>query len=571
MLLLLLLFSVAFARRPTCAVLFCTEEEHSNAWIAGAEDEFVVLQQTLFGGFLPSGARTSPCLDCSPQLDALVCLKPDALPPANCYARFCDFWRHIELYDQHTVGCIEPKNVTNTTNTPTSRDRNVHRYIRPKHEQVCRTLRAWSALGIEKLNLALGAFDSGNFADATSFACVAEQLLELVNSRLHSPFIDSYKSGDARYQHQALPASLVNFALDEPEVPSVTIETRTLRSYRRWDTTNYTLIATFVLVGTTSMSEEERNIEKEVNGQIQLLWPVSGVVLPFDKSSLPEQNICSVDTVESELADSVAPLAELGSSDFGVAVDQYRTCRQFPGQTEFSAVRHYDELSPTSSCGMIVVSANLMPASDLSSLAYVAHGFSSATFEELPADPKIETKLVVRVASANQCTDTLGTAMPANPTPPSPPANVTAIASLFGAPTLRRWREPRPGVPMTLAPGESVCIGGDLAGVECSVESECGTGRTCRTMPGTQGRAYCFDRTRFVWFEQEPCALADGETECPYGYCYGAVDGHEGGAYPLLHVWREAHCDASDGSAGDECNVDEVRQWYLYPTRDSVQ
>jgi len=154
-----------------------------------------------------------------------------------------------------------------------------------------------------------------------------------------------------------------------------------------------------------------------------------------------------------------------------------------------------------------------------------------------------------------------------NNTTTTPSSNGTITTSNIGAAVTNTWwRPPRDGLPMTLAPGESRCVGGERAGDVCSLASECGAGRTCRVKPGSDA-AYCYDT--FAWAESEPCIYAGKLTECPYGYCYGAADGHDGGTYPLLHVFRSKRCDAENAVIAD-C-PDEVMNWFDHPTIDSIQ
>ena len=100
MLLTLALVGLAFAREPTCAVLFCNQAQTADAWIAGAQDEMIIMLQALFGGFDLAGNRIGGCFDKTSILDALVCIDRDDFPRARCYAKFCDFWRHAELFEK---------------------------------------------------------------------------------------------------------------------------------------------------------------------------------------------------------------------------------------------------------------------------------------------------------------------------------------------------------------------------------------------------------------------------------------------------------------------------------------
>jgi len=707
LLLLLAFVALALARQPTCAVLLCNETAHAAAWLAGAEDEYIVLLESVFGGFSVDGRRIGGCFDKTTILNSMVCLERDDFPPARCYAKFCDFWRHSELFEQaddddddNGRGCSPPST-------------NEHDHKHKKQQRVCRTLQAWAAIGIDKLYAGLDAFDARNFTNATSYACVAEKLLSLVTSRLPPVFDDG-----SSYRHQVLPAKLAAFdmlsgggssnATSNNDTNDLLVGMRTIRSFRRAADappgTNHSLIATYVLARVLERSIDETTTEEAQGGITQLLWPVSGSLSRFDKSALPPQTLCAQADQPTNLDafDAARTLPCLGALDFGAVADEFKRCKSFPS----SRIRRYDDLSAASCCSTIVLMADIDDKANGTrfeprheSLGYVAHYRSSCTFEGItsannstsqptnngttpssnfvcpsntgaatlngtcaartvtgglclsatqcevfvfnstlnqtsqvicgnsscstsvsapcscvvsptcllddPAssnvdttvcvpsnttsstnsssggsapsnsvvDPQIEAHVVSRVAAPDLCLDVESVSMPDvppannnNSTGNSTTGNTTTFA--FGAAATRGWQPPREGVPITLAPGESRCVGGERAGAQCSLESECGAGRTCRIKPGTK-LAFCYDR--YAWSESEPCIYAGELTECPYGYCYGAADGHDGGAYPLLYAFREGNCGAPErAGAHDDCPA-EVMRWFEHPNRDSVQ
>jgi hypothetical protein len=606
---LLLLFGVfALAREPTCAVLLCNETAHAAAWIEGAQDEFIVVLESVFGGFdAETGARIGGCFDKTTILNSLVCLDRDDFPSARCYAKYCDFWRHSELFegsadhdddDHGHGGCVAP------STEPHDRDHKQRR-----QQRTCRTLQAWAAIGVDKLYAAFDAFDAGNFTNATSYACVAEKLLRLVTARLPPVFDDG-----ASYRHQVLPEKLAAFDMLSGSTSNATanndtndllIGTRTVRSFRRAadaSTPNHTLIATYILARVLERSIDEAATEQAEGGTTELLWPLSGSLAPFDKTALPPQALCAVADQPTNLApfQTSRILPCLGPLDFAAVADEFARCRSFPS----SRIRRYDDLSAASCCSTVVLIADIDDKATgtrieprRESLGYVAHFRSPCTFEAIIAaaanasnttttspppsnstansttfDPQIEAELVARVAASDLCIDVPSVSMP-DVSPSSNASNATSAnggnttTSGFGG-VARGWRPPREGVPITLAPGESRCVGGERAGGQCSMESECGVGRTCRVKPGSQ-RAFCYDR--FAWSDDEPCIYADDATECPYGYCYGAADGHDGGAYPLLYAYREQNCGDRVRALDHEACPPEVINWFEHPKLDSVQ
>ena len=482
-----------------------------------------------------------------------------------------------------------------------------------KKLRVCRTLQQWAAIGVEKLYDALDARDGGRFANATSLACAAEKLLRLVTDRLPPSFDDG-----ASYRHQTLGPELAAFDLvggqtsggeADNATTDLLIGTRTVRSFRRAAdapaNTNHTLIATYIVARVLERSLSEISTERAQEGVVELLWPVAGAISAFDKTGLPGDSLCAMADQQTNLQafDATRALPCLGPLDFATVADHFDRCHEFPS----SRLRRYDNLQATSCCSTIVLMADITDKGNgtrfeprRESLGYVAHYRSRCTFEAIFAaenstlgnstapnnstsagnstlpnnlvfDPHIETDLVARIAAIDLCLDVLATTSidtnvtASNSTGNGTTGGNTTVAGFAGGLAVW-WRAPREGIPITLAPGESRCVGGERPGEQCSVASECGDGRTCRLKPGTT-QAFCYDR--FAWSESEPCIYANELTECPYGYCYGAVDGHDGGAYPLLHTYRKNRCD-SQNAVIVECPPD-IMAWFDYPTLDSVQ
>jgi hypothetical protein len=207
------------------------------------------------------------------------------------------------------------------------------------------------------------------------------------------------------------------------------------------------------------------------------------------------------------------------------------------------APRNITDLRIETACPMVLLFAALGPGDpetdELHSLAQLQLRDGFAPLQPLAAAQLVEQALTLRVAtgSGGECHDyalLLAT-------------DVYESCALAPQP-LAAVQETR--VPLTLAPGESRCVGGTADGRRCEIASECGAGLACRRKPFDAG-AYCYDG--LTWHADRPCTLADHDDPCPYGVCSGAVNGFEGGLFPLLHFQQAA----SEHPA--------VASWHKYP------
>jgi hypothetical protein len=73
--------------------------------------------------------------------------------------------------------------------------------------------------------------------------------------------------------------------------------------------------------------------------------------------------------------------------------------------------------------------------------------------------------------------------------------------------------------------------------------------------------AFCHDGEQ--WDEERPCAFADEDDECPFGECYGAVNGREGGAFPFYYFYTENNCSSTPDS--EVCSEPHVAGWSQFP------
>jgi hypothetical protein len=516
MLLILLLAVGALARVPTTELLFaCNDSSRSLAWIDGAQDEAIILTMTLFGGFTCAGKLKDGCYEAAgSNLDLNLCISTgdrDSCPYGGCNLTSIGV-----LVNATTTCCDDAPQPTDDGPPPTLVNGCVYR-----------SLREWAAVGYELLERAELAYSAGNTSNATSWACGAELILHSVNVALGSPFF-----GDgADYLHEIEPQRETTFA-------AYSFVSRGRRSYRRCPGTcgNHTLIATVVTVDVATSTHP-------TDGTYQLLWPIAGTLPPFDKSHLPPFSQCALITAQTNLPSPTSAwrLNQLGADDYARVAQGFVRCDGLPRNGH---VRGTYNLRPNQCCNALTLiddleaSARLSPSNNDStpfSFAYVVHVNSPYTYEAGPAPINAQAAFVVRRATNDrQCVDATGT--------------VTAVAALAHADRAK---------PLTLAPGESRCVGGDDAGKPCDAPNACGAGLACRVRPGANG-AFCFDGVG--WNSAMPCQVRGAQ--CAYGECYGAVSGDAGGQFPYLHVWQSNSCD-DPVAATQLCADPRVREWHL--------
>jgi hypothetical protein len=163
--------------------------------------------------------------------------------------------------------------------------------------------------------------------------------------------------------------------------------------------------------------------------------------------------------------------------------------------------------------------------------------------------------VIARTATGDSCNDVIGTITVVEGAVASSRAVFAAVSS-FVLPNTDVT------IPLTLAPGESRCVGGEKPGAVCTMESECGAGWACRRKPFVHNFAYCYDGTS--WDETRACAFADADDECPFGQCVGDVNGLDGGAYPFLYFYKENDCE-HNAKASPVCADPHVAEWQSYP------
>jgi hypothetical protein len=418
----------------------------------------------------------------------------------------------------------------------------------PADLESCRTVESWLDIAKWLLMDALDATEECDFDAASSAACAAEFLYRTINEwtlatyaaqTAHLPFINTVARQKQRYTH-------VNSALRSLtfETTLFTTELRVVQSVRHCADS-----CGSALSPVTSLLVYSRTLgNADTLETTQLVWALAGVlsnfgtVLPFAPS-----NGCGLQHTPSNLPLFVPQrrVPRLGPQDWATV-----RCD--------GAARNTTDLRVEALCPTVLLFAALGPGNpetdELHSLAQLQLRDGFAALQPLAATQLVERALVLRVAT--------GTGGECRDYPLLLATDVYENCALAPQPLAAVLDEHQARVPLTLPPGVSRCVGGTADGRECGAASECGIGLACRRKPFEPDTvAYCYDG--LAWHTDKPCTFADHEDPCPYGVCAGAVNGFEGGLFPLLHFQQAGDC-ASNASAPD-CQHDAVVSWHKYP------
>lgn len=515
--LLLLSFACTRATKPSFLALSCNKADAALMWLNGAQDAALVIVQALFGGVTCDGGLAEACYENAELLDEISCLiARETSCPDGCHLD-----RHIVLDDE----CCKYDD---------------EQAFEGGAGSVCRSNRKWISIMFDKLYTAYDEYDKAtddSYALAIELACAAEEIGSSIIPVLNTVFA-TYPQ--FIYRHIVSGQKRVSY-YDWSSTVSTLV--RTVQSFRRDCNadvcTNHTLIATYSLFRT------DVDVATMKVGTHQLLWPIGGTISAFDKTGLPANARCSLigappsrdpPTTES------SRMPTLGRLDYARVVQSFSRCSGFPVS---GCVQGYHDLAIERCCNTLTLikditkAAHLIgkPVSRVYSFVYVAHINSAITYESDPArDLRVDNDLMVRTATVDQCADAEVTL--------TVPAGVVVSAS--------------PYTVLTLAPGESRCVGGSDSGKICTARNQCGAGLACKARPGAK-KSFCFDGT--WWNEAMPCTL---NSQCPYGECYGAVSGDAGGEYPFLHIAKENSCDDPERATAI-CNDPKVKNWFNNP------
>lgn len=521
MMFLLVLFVLVSARQPSYLSLSCNSQDRAQQWLDAAQDSVLLTLQTLFGALDCNGQLVDACYEQSEKLDAITCIKP--VEP-TCF-------EGCNLDEQIVVDDVCCKNEFDSA-------------YEDEDGAVCRTNRKWISIAFDKIYTAYEEFEKqteDGYANAISLACAVETILTAVLNSLGSAFL----AVDATYRHIVSPQIRVTFS--GVQFATVATLVRTVQSFRYCNVPgqcgNHTLIATYTL------------FRVDVDGSLppgigQLLWPIGGTVSAFDKTFLPSDANCArlhAPTTHSPATDPALRLSTLGTMDYARVVQAFSKCSGFP---LLGCVQGYHDLAIGRCCNTLALIKDIRalvnqlpqgesdPTPRLYSFVYVAHLYSKITYESDPTrNVHVENDIIGRFAAADSCADFEAAVFT--------PASVTLSVE--------------PNAIMTMAPGESRCVGGSDAGKVCTRTNPCGSGLACTSRPGTK-QAFCFDGT--WWNQKMPCTLETAQ--CPYGECYGAVSGDSGGQFPFLHISQQNHCDDPE-RATPVCMDQRVQKWFENP------
>lgn len=590
----LLFLATAVATAPKCAVLLNGDNDtcvHRQAivWVQAAEEEATRFFHTVNGGVLEGDCTSSrqpqrvEALNAS--LDSLLCIDRFDVPKAKCHMKRCNFGAHPELGNSDCDDNDEDRPVSSRSNKHNNDDDDDAASTAAKggknsdgKNAACRTIESWSKIATSKLGSALDYLEQGNDTDAISYACVSDFLFMHIdkwlvdttpNPNTALPFISD--SARRIHRYRSLNSASRTGVLPDLNLTVVIRAIQSVRECKRKQTprgvslpSNATLLVPGDDLNTNDtvfqsavssvvvLATAAPNVNLSITPTIQLASAITGTVPSF--SGTLEQTDPTNRCVRINAATNLQP---------------FDTSRRLPGinSGDWAVVRYnhrqrtYRSLSPNSACPAPVLLNDPKNNKNTWSATQILMQYGPAPQQPSAFSTAIEASIFGRSATDEQCTDSMVPffidTFPGNNTVTP---NLTALGTLLFS---TKFLQPPAGIPLTLAPGESRCVGGSYTGRLCTMETECGTGLSCRRKPLMPREfAYCYDGQ--TWDEDKPCVYADADDECPNGYCFGAVSGHDGSAYPMLDWFNANEC----GRNTDDpvCQQPSVKNWFQHPS-----
>jgi hypothetical protein len=585
---MLLLFSVLTlvgATIPQCSVFFWGNStacagRRATVWIDAAQDEAARFSHTQNGGWLQPGCAggskrsTIHVAPASLSDSALVCVDRWDLPRERCGTKHCNFCSHHELFHSDT-DCNQDTPVCH--NHDEDEHDEAHKRNHDQHA-ACRSIASWASIGWAKVSSALDLQEQEEFDKATSAAYAAEFIFSHLNKWIFSTtpnaedtllFINDAARAGHHYRHVN---SASRTSSSEVQVSTVMRVVQSVRqchghadahvvsSSRRQFGVEAVIPGAAVAAGDSVLTSGDvsslivlssfNGSDQIVDPRLQVLLAPGGALPDFDATVAPP-NHCAANMTATNLASYDPRRVYPGSSPQDSATARYN-----------GDARIYLSLSPASSCPAIVTLVNLQSNVDERSVTQIQRRNPNKAVQPDVASAHIEAATFMRSATASECTDFTTT------------FTNTFVAiknnTASGFNSALSYVAPPAGVPRTLAPGESRCVGGDRAGEACTMKSECGTGLACRRKPfAPRDVAYCYDGVH--WDTNRPCAFADEDEECPFGRCFGEVDDNAGGAYPMLHFYEAHECQLPAQAGTPVCSEPHVAAWHQYPNSGAFQ
>lgn len=584
MLIIGILLVLVRAAPPECASLFggdgavCLARQ-ATVWVEAAEEEAVRFFHTVNGGWLAAdcvpGDSTVRVPPAAVDGASIVCIDRWDIPKTRCHSRNCNFDSQRELFEGD---CVPEKDRPKRRGHGDDDDDD-----RKDKKAACRSFYSWSKIASNKLAQALTALESNSTAEAISLACAADFLFGHLNRWL----LETTPNGEEKLvfindkardtQHYRF----VNSALRRGTVVELELdfELRVVQSSRTCTRSKdgkkkargprgngllqlepgEDLPADDVIfqsgLDSVLLFSNFSGPGQNVTPHVDVVWAPGGLIPPFAgtlQDSDPT-NRCARDHADTNLErfDPERRLAFLHGKDW---VDVRND----------GAPRHYLSLVPTASCPAPVLLQNVQTNTSATSVAQLELRNMPTPVQPTAAQELIEPQIFVRSATPDDCSDFVPLFFDAVVPGGDNSTNTTGLARAGSLGFNAAFRAPPQGVPLTLPPGESRCIGGDRAGAQCTMMSECGTGLACRRKPFEPREvAFCYDGED--WDESQPCAFADEDEECPFGYCFGEATDNAGGAYPLLYFYQENECQRTSGAKSAVCSEPHVASWFQYP------
>lgn len=527
------------ALAPSCVVFFGDDggclQHVAETWISAAQDEAARHYHTINGAWLPAECvvgRTTPLqIDPAPiDWKHLLCIPISDIPEEKCSTKHCNFALHPELTTNDE--CIT---------TPVNGD-------------ACRTIRSWIKIANEKLYKALNYFDSCDYENAISYACAADYIFSFVADYLVSTqpvppprtyvFLDSTGRANQKFTHVNGKAQRISYTLRDASLFETSWRAvQSILSCTNSDPSITSNVTSLIFVPNV-LTEVTTDVD------IQLFFAATGVVPGFKQlfKDVNPSNDCAMRDEQIDDIDAVdldRRLEQLTLHDYAVV--------QYDGKEP----RSYLNLGIQLTCPGITVLADIDPKSRKTSVTHVNLYHRAAVVDADEFASKTASAVVFIDASVDGCDAYISSGTLLNPA--CADKSATAVGDVQAM--VSSFTQLPDGIPLTLAPDESRCVGGDRAGSRCTMESECEPGWSCQRKPfSPHDVAYCYNGEEFDMTQL--CAFPGDDEECPNGACWGSANGNDGGAYPFYYFYTENDCAQNTGDA--VCRDERVSNWVNY-------
>lgn len=557
-------WAIVLAKPPECVVLFAGVGDScsgraATVWVNAALGEAERFYDTVNGAFLQpqcTGKRNVERVPPFPVKGSdLVCIDQFDRPVEICHMKQCNLTSHKEF---HNGDCDRSDDDDDDK------------------KAACRSIDSWTAIGTDKLVQAMNALEQQLFNVSISYACAADFIFSHINRWIVETTPDPDESlpflseeGRRRFKYDNIISALREATFIGP---AINVELRAVQELRqcrpahRWQQRKRSAFAALAILPGESLDANSTLLQDQVAaalifsnfigtnqsvvGSAQFDWAPTGSIPSFGATFGPADNVfvCVKEDADTNLAqfDATRVFPPLTVRDTAVTRDD-------------GPPRSYAGLSTGSACSIIVLLRNLRSGDNASSVTQLQLAQPPQATQPSNFSAEIEAGIILRNANDEGCTDSTALFTDVFTNTSAPPASNTSTLG-FSV----KFIQPPAGVPLTLAPGESRCVGGDRAGSLCTQASECGAHRACRRKPfAPREVAFCYDGSQ--WDESRPCAFADEDEECPFGECVGEVNDVAGGAYPLLHFYQANACGQAAGANSPVCADARVAAWYQYP------